>query len=79
MTTFTTTPNLVDVMKNVESANNGYVFASSLSPEYLRRTEQLVTRGTVVKGRLKNGFGVVEDVYMTQKSASIYNHLLNRI
>jgi hypothetical protein len=71
--------NLVNVMKNIESANNGYVFASSLCPSYLRRTEQLVQRGCVVKGRLKNSFGVVEDVFFTKKSAEIYNHLLNRL
>lgn len=71
--------NLITVMKNIESANNGYVFSSSLCPSYLRRTEQLVTRGFVVKGRLRNCSGVVEDVYFTKRSAVIYKHLLNWI
>ena len=70
---------LNDAMKNIESANNGYVFSSSLNPTYLRRTEQLMKRGVVIKGRLTNGSGVVEDSYFTPKSAAIYIHLLNRI
>ena len=71
--------NLIAVLKNIESANNGYVFSSSLCPSYLRRTKQLVTRGCIVKGRLKNSFGVVEDAYFTKKSAGIYKHMLNWI
>ena len=71
--------NLIHVMRNIETANNGYVFASSLCPSYLRRTEQLVVRGCVVKGKLTNCVGVLEDVYFTKKSAEIYNHILNRV
>lgn len=68
--------NLVNVMKNIENANNGYVFASNLCPSYLRRTEQLVSRGMLTKGRIVNAHGVLEDAFFTKKSAEIYLRIL---
>lgn len=68
--------NLVNVMRNVEISNNGYVFASNLCPSYLRRTEQLVSRGMLTKGRIINAHGVLEDAFFTKKSAEIFLRIL---
>lgn len=56
--------NLVDVLNSIRLANNGYIFASNLTPEFVRRAEQLVKRNTVLKDTLKNN-GVLETAYFS--------------
>jgi hypothetical protein len=64
-----TTVSLTEVLANIKNANNGYVFATSLSPEYLRRTEQLVKRGVVVKSSGYSAFSnTVETMFFTVES-----------
>lgn len=60
-----TTVSLSEVLNNIKLANNGYVFASSLTPEYLRRTKQLVARGVIVEASVRNVFGGVESAFFT--------------
>jgi len=59
-----TTVSLKEVLNNLKLANNGYTFASSLSPEFIRRTEQLVIRGAVSKDVVNNIFGRMETIYI---------------
>ena len=49
-----TTVTLLDVIRNINQSNNGYVFASNLDSEYLRQTERLVSRAVIKKVTFTN-------------------------
>ena len=55
------------VMAELRLANNGYTFASNLHPDYVRRAHQLVARKVAFTCKLKNTFGILEDVFFVSE------------
>jgi hypothetical protein len=68
----TTLKTLADAHKELNLANNGYVFANFLDAELRRQMERLVTRGQAVAGRITNSNGILVKAYFTLKAAEIY-------
>jgi hypothetical protein len=73
------TVSLSTVLYAIKDGNNGYVFASNMSPEYTRRANQLIDRGVIIKGRAVNIYNEMEDVFFTPESAKIHAHLINKV
>ena len=63
---------LADARAQIDLANNGYTFASSLPPAIRRAADILVSLGEIESANMTNCTGRPEKAYFTPLGASIY-------
>lgn len=70
---------LSDAHRELDLANNGYLFANYLDKELRRQMERLVKRGKAFAGRIPNSNGILLKAYFTPKAFKIYAPLPARL